>query len=394
MLKLAFPTCEKLAESKGAKMTVEHVDYDVLDSVKNRCIQASKQTLSFAKKYGFVPESKLGASSNVFQLDLSAFCGLPQSHMYVTLLPEGLGTADDARPDGLSPQELREFWYNIAVKTVSCMTNDAATCGAQPVLISLYLPSSEPEKVFDQSFLAGFTEGFVEGCRIVECAWISGETPQLKGKICEGKVDIAGAVFGMVPPGCTPIDGSSLAPGNKILLVGSSGPHENGFTTLRGLAPKLTDGYRTRLSDGRQFWQAINAASKLYSPLVQRLLEEKLAITAIENVTGHGWSKIMRSSKPFCYRIREVPKYLEVFQFIEQHAGVTRQRMHEIFNCGAGYAVFLETEQDAARALEICSAMNYEAVIAGAVEQAETRRVVIEPYEFSLEDSGFQLKKG
>jgi len=375
-------------------MTVEQVDYDVLDSVKIKCIQASKQTLSFAKKYGFVPENKLGASSNIFQLDLSAFCNLPQSHMYVTLLPEGLGTADDARPDGLSAEELTEFWHNIAIKTVSCLTNDAATSGAQPILISLYLPSSEPEKVFDQSFLNGFTDGFVEGCRTVECAWISGETPQLKGKVCEGKLDIAGAVFGMVPPGCAPIDGSALAVGNKILLIGSSGPHENGFTALRGLAPKLAEGYRTKLSDGRQFWRAINAPSKLYSPVVQRLLAEKLAVTAIENVTGHGWSKIMRSSKPLCYRIREAPKYLEVFQFIEQNSGVTRQRMHEVFNCGAGYAVFLETENDAALALEICRSMKYDAVVAGEVEEAETRRVVVEPYGFSLEDAHFKLKKG
>ncbi len=153
------------------------------------------------------------------------------------------------------------------------------------------LPSSDPARVFDAHFLNGFTGGLIAACKTVGCVWLSGETPQLKGKIYQDKIDIAGSVFALLPAGATAIDGSKLAAGNKIVLIASSGPHENGFTTLRALADKLPDGYRSKLPDGQEFWQAINAPSVLYTPLIQSLLKEKIEITNLENITGHGWQK-------------------------------------------------------------------------------------------------------
>ncbi len=38
---------------------LEQVNYDVLDEAKSAFIKASKQTLSFAKQYGFVPDDRL-----------------------------------------------------------------------------------------------------------------------------------------------------------------------------------------------------------------------------------------------------------------------------------------------------------------------------------------------
>jgi phosphoribosylformylglycinamidine cyclo-ligase len=142
---------------------LEQVNYNALDKAKNAFIAASKQTMQFAQRFGFVPDERLGASANVFALDLAPFLRAGADKLYLTLLPEGLGTADDARPDDLSPTEEAGFWRNIGLKTVSCLTNDAASSGMQTILISLYLPSSNPEHVFSPPFLDGFLGGFVEG---------------------------------------------------------------------------------------------------------------------------------------------------------------------------------------------------------------------------------------
>ncbi len=372
---------------------LDHVDYDALDRAKGAFIRASKQTLTFAEKFGFVPDGRLGASANVFSLDLEPFIAAGAKRLHITLLPEGLGTADDARPDDLSEGELVEFWHNIGVKTVACLTNDAASSGMQTILISLYLPSANPELVFDVPFLSGFLDGFVSGCAEVGCVWISGETPQLKGKICQSKLDIAGALFGLMPPGMVPIDGTELGPGNKIVFVESSGPHENGFTSLRKLAGELPGGYRTVLSDGRQFWQAINSPSILYTRFVQRLLGAGVAVTSIENVTGHGWQKLMRSRKPLSYVIHDMLPIPEIFRFVASATGVATADMLKIFNCGVGCAVYVESEEDARQTVVLAREVGLRAVVAGDVRPCDEREVVIEPLSLRLLDSSFALSR-
>lgn len=373
---------------------MDQVNYNALDQAKNACIEASKKTLHFAAQYGFIPESRLGASANVFALNLQPFLKHGAEQLYITLLPEGLGTADDARPDDLSDQELKNFWHNIGLKTVGVMTNDAASAGMQTILISLYLPSASPEIVFDETFLYGFLDGFVEGCRMVGCVYFSGETPQLKTKILEGKIDIAGALFGILPPGQKPIDSSSLQAGDTIVFVQSSGPHENGFTPLRKLALQLSNGYRTVLPSGQQYWQALNTPSILYTPLIQALLKADIHPSNIEPITGHGWQKLMRSKKSLRYVIEKILPVPEIFEFVQQKMNISVKEMLQVFNYGVGLAIYVHERQDAESVVEIAKQLGLSALIAGYTEEATQREVFIKPFEVTLSGEDFLIRKG
>jgi phosphoribosylformylglycinamidine cyclo-ligase len=371
---------------------VDHVDYDTLDWAKNRFIEAAKSTTRFAERFGYIPEENFGASANIFTLTLPPSL---QGGLSLSLVPEGLGTADDARPEDLSSAELTEFWRNIGIKTVSVMTNDAASSGLQSIVIGLYLPSSTPETVFTKEFMEGFLSGFVAGCREVGCVYLSGETPQLKTKIVPGKLDIAGAVFAIVPPGQGRIgDVKSLGAGDRIVLIESSGPHENGFTSLRDLATRLPEGYRTKISNhGPEFWRAINAPSRLYTPVIQDLLSSGVVLTNVENITGHGWQKVMRSKSSLRYRIHAFPEISPVFEFVRERLNISYEQIFKIFNCGSGMAVFVPDDSSAKRVVEICQARGLKAVVAGIVEDAPEREVVIEPLGITLSGASFALGK-
>lgn len=371
----------------------DHVDYNVLDRAKNSFIQASRQTLGFASSFGFVPSAALGASANVFELDLKPFLKAGAESLHITLLPEGLGTADDARPDDLTSEESKRFWYNIGIKTVSVLTNDAASAGMQTILIGLYMPSSQPEIVFNDQFMDGFLSGFVDGCKTVKCVYFSGETPQLKNKIYPDKLDIAGALFGIIPPGKKAINSSNLKVGDSIVLVESSGPHENGFTTFRALAPQLSNGYRTDIGNGQQFWEAINAPSKLYTPLIQKLLTEGIYPSNVENITGHGWQKIMRPSAPLEYCIETMLPVTPIFSFVERSLGMTPQEMVSVFNYGAGMAIFLSSEDDALRTVAVAEALGLRSVVAGVVKDCAQRQVNVKPLGVTISGEGFTLAK-
>jgi len=372
---------------------LDHVDYNALDTAKNAFIEASKKTVRFAERYGFIPESGFGASANVFSLDLKPFLKKGAKNLFVTLLPEGLGTSDDARPKNLSDKQLQKFWYNIGIKTVAVMTNDAASTGMQTILISLYLPSSNPEVVFNKNFMKGFLDGFVTGCKTVGCVYFSGETPQLKNKIYPDKLDIAGALFGVIPPGKKPIDGQNLKPGNKIVFVESSGPHDNGFTSLRKLAERLPKGYHTKLSDGREYWEAINEPTILYTPLIQDILSAGIQPTNIEPISGHGWQKIMRSKKPFRYLIHDVLPVPEIFKFVEKASKTPQKEMLKIFNYGVGLAIFVASEEDAKHVIKIAKKNKLNAISAGEVQKSEKREVVIEPFNIILKSDQFLIRQ-
>ncbi|MGI6524658.1 MAG: AIR synthase related protein [Bdellovibrionota bacterium] len=374
-------------------MTLDQVEYNVLDRAKQAFIEAARRTLTFAEDFGFVPDTKLGASANIFSLNLAPYIRSGAENLYITLLPEGLGTADDARPEDLSKSEQYEFWYNIATKMMSALTNDAAASGLQTILLGLYLPSSSPEIVFNEEFLKGFLDGFVDGCRLVKCVYFSGETPQLKNKIVTDKLDIAGALFGLMPAGLSPISSNAIKAGDKIVFIESSGPHENGFTALRELASRLPHGYRTTLPSGEEYWRAINRGSKLYTPYVQTLLKAGIKPTNIENITGHGWQKLMRSAKPYRYVINKMLPVPEVFSFIEEHSNTPPSRMVEIFNYGAGLAVYLPDQASAEKAVELAKTVNLNGVIAGEIEEAKDREVVIEPLNTTLHGKDFILQK-
>jgi len=373
-------------------MTVETVNYNVLDAAKLKFINASKKTLRFAEKFGFVPEEKLGGSANIFALDLQKFVG--NKNLFLSLVPEGLGTADDAKPDDLSPAELEEFWRNIAFKCLSALTNDACASGLQSILVGLYLPSATPEEVFDKPFLEGFLGGFVEGCKQVGCVYLSGETPQLKTKMVPGRLDIAGSVCALCPPGLDAVDGGGLSEGDTIVFLGSSGPHENGFTTLRAFAEKLPQGYRTKLPSGTELWRAMNAPSVLYTPLIQAARTQGITFSALEHVTGHGWQKLMRSSKSVTYRIKETLPVLEVFEFFELTSGITRKQLASIFNCGVGFACYLPKHDDAKKLVSLAEQFGIKSCISGVVEAGSTRSVIIEPWNVTLSDAEFVLKRG
>jgi len=376
-------------------MAINQVNYEVLDQVKLRCIEASRRTLGFARDYGFVPDEALGASANIFMLPLERLMQHGGEHLAMSLVTEGLGTADDARPEYLSEDEEYEFWHNIAIKTVSALTNDIASCGMRPLLISQYLPTSTPERVFTEGFLGGFLDGFVAACKAVGAVYISGETPQLKTKIIEGRVDLAGAVCGIMPRGIAPIGGGDLAEGQSIVLVASSGPQENGYTPLRTLAESLPCGFRTLLPSATEYWRALNAPSVLYSPLVQELLRREIVPVSMENISGHGWLKMMRSKRPLRYRISQMLPIPEVFSFYAERIGVPIESLLNVFNMGAGFMIVARSSSDASAIVACAKELGLEAVVAGQTEATDKgREVVVEPLGVVLNGERFVLAKG
>jgi phosphoribosylformylglycinamidine cyclo-ligase len=132
----------------------------------------------------------------------------------------------------------------------------------------------------------------------------------------------------------------------------------------------------TALPSGRTLGEALLDPSVMYVPLVQSLLESKLAISYLSHVTGHGLLKLMRPTKALSYRISELPPVPEVLTFLVEQAGLDNHSAYSTFNMGSGYAIYC-SPGTGPEAAELAQRLGFQAVVAGSVE-AGARQVIVE----------------
>jgi phosphoribosylformylglycinamidine cyclo-ligase len=127
----------------------------------------------------------------------------------------------------------------------------------------------------------------------------------------------------------------------------------------------------------------------MYVPLVAALLEQRLPVTYLSHVTGHGLLKLMRPQRELTYRIERLPPVPPVLEFLVEQAGLEASQAYTTFNMGSGFAVYCAAgagEQVVAAAALI----GLEALVAGVVEEGP-RRVVVEPAGLSFEGAEMEL---
>lgn len=343
------------------------VDYSTLDAGKRGAMAMALATSSLlTPRGGRALDASRGEPAFVFELDGRS----------LAFVVEGLGTKSVIARQVLEAQGINRF-ADVAYDTVAAILNDLCCVGALPLVVNAYFATGASEWYAQQDRAQALLEGWQRACLDAGCAWGGGESPSLAGLVSEHDIELAGAAVGAVPAGGTPIFGESLAPGDEIVLVASSGLHANGASLARVLAERLPEGYGTVLPSGRTFGEALLDPSVMYAGLVQALLEQQIQVSYISHITGHGLLKLMRPPSELTYRIRELPPVPEVLQFLVHEAKLDQHAAYSTFNMGSGYAVYCRPgggEQIVAAA----ERLGLRATVGGAVETGP-RQVIVEP---------------
>lgn len=356
------------------------VDYSAIDPIKVLSQQRAAETASNLSQFNASEvRASRGESAYVWE----------EADAYRALVIEGLGTKN------LVADAVREFtgkthYDSIAQDTIAMIVNDLVVVGALPQVVNAYFAIGDSEWMRDEARATDLINGWGAACQSIGATWGGGETPTLKNIIEPGTIDLGGSAVGIINPKERLVLGDKLAAGDAIVLIESSGIHANGITFVRSLAEKNPDIYKTELSDGRTFGEALLTPTHLYVNLVRSLMEAGLDLHYMVNITGHGWRKLMRATAEFSYVMQAVPPVPAEFTFMQEAAGAEAKEMYGNFNMGAGFAVYLPSEQ-AEQVVSAAQAQGLQAWVAGRVE-AGPKQVVIEPNNITFAGDTLEVR--
>jgi len=234
------------------------------------------------------------------------------------------------------------------IDAVAMCVNDMVAQAAEPLFFLDYLATGK----LDDETLAGVVEGIAEACRICECSLIGGETAEMPGMYAPGHYDIGGFSVGVVDRPKV-IDGSTIADGDVMLGIVSSGPHSNGFSLIRKLIEVGgADLENDTLSDGIKAVDGVLAPTRLYVPAVKAMLKANVEVHGYSHITGGGMfdniERILPEGLAATVDISSWP-IPPVFEYLLSFADVERDERYRTFNMGIGFVAIL-SEDEAAKA--------------------------------------------
>ena len=231
----------------------------------------------------------------------------------------------------------------VGIDLVAMCVNDLIVQGAEPLFFLDYYATGHLTIDVGKAII----EGIAEGCRQSNAALIGGETAEMPGMYSDGDYDLAGFCVGAVERENI-IDGKSIATGDVMLGLASSGVHSNGFSLVRKLVEVAGVSYHDQCTfdPSKTFAEALLEPTKIYVKSCLAVLEKKY-IKGLCHITGGGFVENIPRILPDDITV-DVDASLwtlpPVFDWLRAVGNITPIEMAKTFNCGIGMAVIVSAD--------------------------------------------------
>ncbi len=234
----------------------------------------------------------------------------------------------------------------VGIDLVAMSVNDALCCGAEPLFFLDYVAMShdDPER------LEAVVRGVSDGCVEADCALLGGETAIMPDIYARGDYDLAGFCVGVVERKHL-IDGHSIAPGDTVLGIASSGLHSNGYSLVRKVVFDMAGlGVRDEVPElgGQTVGDALLTPTRIYARPVRKILQHyrhKNVVHGIAHITGGGLRDNLERVLPEGTRAVldqsswQVPP---VFHWLQGLGNIDDDEMERVFNMGIGLVLVFD----------------------------------------------------
>jgi phosphoribosylformylglycinamidine cyclo-ligase len=239
-------------------------------------------------------------------------------------------------------QQLRRH-DTIGIDLVAMCVNDVLVQGAEPLFFLDYFACGQ----LDVDVASDVVAGIAEGCHQAGAALIGGETAEMPDMYPDGEYDLAGFCVGAVER-TEMIDGGTIAAGDALIGIASSGPHSNGYSLIR----KVLDVASQTEIDGRLASEALLDPTRIYVKPILALVR-KLTVKGLSHITGGGISENLPRVLPTnVHAVVDTASWQQgpIFDWLAEQGNISKAEMRRTFNCGVGMIVAVN-DADLATAL-------------------------------------------
>jgi len=256
---------------------------------------------------------------------------------------------------------------SIGIDLVAMCANDIIVTGAEPLYFLDYYATG----ALDIDTASNVIEGIAEGCRQSGMALIGGETAEMPGMYAPGDYDLAGFAVGIVEKDKL-IDTDSVAAGDVLIGLASTGPHSNGYSLIRKIL-ETGDTPLDALFDHRTLGEVLLTPTRIYVKSILALMAE-IPLHAIAHITGGGLPenlpRVLPSGHIATIDQNSWPR-AKIFDWLQSRGNIAEHEMLRTLNCGIGMVVVV-SESDAARTIELLEASGETCFRIGSVERASS----------------------
>ncbi len=250
--------------------------------------------------------------------------------------------------DGVGTKLKLAFHLNkhdtVGQDLVAMSVNDILVQGAEPIFFLDYFACGK----LDVAVATDVVKGIAHGCELAGCALIGGETAEMPSMYPLGEYDLAGFAVGLIEKENI-ITGRSIAVGDAVLGLASSGAHSNGYSLIRKIIER--SGIDLHAADNKQLALDLLAPTRIYvKPLLALMAQYPGLVKGMAHITGGGLTENIPRVLPDAVTAAIDSKTWvapPVFAWLQEHGKVEAAEMARTFNCGIGMVVIVAGENAA-----------------------------------------------
>ncbi|MDR0588851.1 MAG: phosphoribosylformylglycinamidine cyclo-ligase [Burkholderiales bacterium] len=232
----------------------------------------------------------------------------------------------------------------IGIDLVAMSVNDILVQGAEPLFFLDYFKCGK----LDVDRATRVVKGIAQGCEMSGCALVGGETAEMPGMYPVGEYDLAGFAVGVVEREAI-IDGTTIAEGDTVLGLASSGAHSNGYSLIRKIIKTAGVDLKTAKLGDTLLADCVMAPTRIYVlPMLSLMRKMPRAVKGIAHITGGGLLENIPRVLPESLAVTLNPSAWNrplVFDWLQQEGAVADHEMFRVFNCGIGMVVIVAKDK-------------------------------------------------